>query len=202
MADLDGGTINSRAAAYVEKQHREQRQALFDQHRMQEQRELARRKAELHSFKHQHSAVEERYAARTQQIERGRERARQAIERRHDSLAGRLQRITPAGRARQRDEFERLTTRAEQLHARAYNQYSNSCERLMHNEQKARIGHARELKALHQQHWQYREEHAQRHQQSREQQIESRTQTLRQVAEQQLRQAMKHDRQQTQTHHR
>jgi hypothetical protein len=191
MADPEGGSINSRASAYIDRTHRDQRQALFDQHRMQEQRELARRKGEMQGFRQQQRTIEDRYTARTQQIERGRDRAQQAIQKRHGSVAGRLQGMTKAGRARQQDEFERLATRVEQLHGRAYNQYSNSNLRLQNNEQKARIGHARELKTLHEQHWRYREEHTQRHQQTRDQQVQDRTQTLRQAAEQQLRQAMK-----------
>jgi hypothetical protein len=187
----DGG--QARAAAYIDSQFQEQQRGLILEHRRQEQRLLAFHKGQLESFARNRETAEARYAQRLQRIERGYNRAAAAVENRHNSIGGRLERLTKAGREKQEATREALEERRAKLDRMAAVNFRALGERQFAAEQRDRISRAHEMKLFRQDHQDARQEHAQRHAVNRPRQVEERAQTMKRAeAEQALRQGIQH----------
>jgi hypothetical protein len=199
MVEIQGGDARTRAAASVDREHREQHQALIYYHRHEEQAHLRQAKRQLGSFDDNQAQAEQRYVQRMRSIEEKRDRIADRLHRQHNSVGGRLQAMTKAGRAKQAVQLDRLDDRAAQLQSRATRQFQALTERQFQVKQSERIWQARHLKLFRAANLDDRQKHMQDHEQKRPWKIEDRVQTLRQVAEQDLKQALRHDREQAQS---
>ncbi len=179
----------ARAALFIDARHHDERENLSLEHRRQEKRELAFHKSQLQGFERNREISEMRYVQRLRSIEEKRDRIADRLHRQHNSIGGRIEGMTKAGRARQAAQLERLDDRAAALQGRAHRQFEAVKERQFHAEQRDRISRAREMKFLRQDHQQARQSHARQHEATRPQKIEERAKTLKRVeAEQALKQ--------------
>jgi hypothetical protein len=189
--------VRTRAAAYIDSQFRSEQHGWMREHQRQEQRMLAFHKSQLQSFANNRETAELRYVQRMQRmqrmqrIERGYQRAAVAVEKRHNSIAGRLERLTKAGRDKQEATREALDERRRKLDRMATANFRALGERQSRAEQAGRIARAREMKLFRQDHVDARRQQERMHQHNRPRQIEERSQTLqRAAAEQALKQGL------------
>ena len=192
--------LHDRAAVFVDGAFRSAQQDLVREHLRQEKRILAFHKGQLESFARNRELAEQRYVQRMQRIERGYQRAALAVDKRHNSLAGRLERLTKAGRVRQQTTLEALEERRAKLERTAGANFRRTSERQSQAEQCDRISRARELKLFRQDHLDARQQHRDHHEATRDIKIEVQVEKLRRAAEQNLRQQMQQLRREQEGH--
>lgn len=188
MAEDAGRT---RAATYIDSEFQDQQRNLTLEHQRQEQRLLASHKGQFESFARNRELSEARYLQRMQRIDRAYDRAAQAVEKRHNSIGGRLERLTKAGRDRQEATRQALEDRRLMVDRKATANFRALTERQFQAEQRDRISRARELKQFHQEHSDNRQQHARRHAETRDSRIDDRARTIQRAqAELSLRQEL------------
>jgi hypothetical protein len=189
--DSGGGGMAGRAMHDIDRQFQEAQHFQLLEHQRQERRLLAYHRGRLESFADNRATAEQRYIQRMRSIEERRDRIADRMHAQHNSLGGRLARLTKAGRERQAGELERLNERATQLQGRATRNFNALTERQFQAEQRDRISRAHEIKLFRQDNLDARQAQAKAHAQNRPRQIEERAQTLKRTeAEQALRQGL------------
>ena len=182
--------LRSQAAAYVDREFRRAHADLFREQRRQERRELAYHKGQLQSFARNREDAEARHAARIRSLDEQEKRAAALLERQQRSLKGRLQALTKAGRATQRERREAIAEDFERSRMREHRSLEGLKERQFQAEMADRIARARQMKFFRLDNHELRQHHLKQHQATREQKIESRVQAVRHTAEQSLKQEL------------
>lgn len=117
------------ATAYVDAQHHRAHGQMKASHQRWERHELNHHMARINSIRQNEAIINARYVARSQTIENKKANMAWIIDRQHKSVAGRLDRMMPGGRARQAATWERLQERADQLQIRTARQHQAQIER-------------------------------------------------------------------------
>lgn len=179
--------MRARAAALVDGTFRRNYQDSFREHLRQEQRQLAWHKDMLGSHARNREIAEARYVERMKRIERGYERAAEAVHKRHNSFAGRMERLTRAGRDRQEATRQALEDRRLTLERRETAQFNALRERQFKAEQQERIDIAQHMRFFRAEHLDERRVQRTHFEVSRDYLIDQRVNQMRQVQEQRLR---------------
>ncbi len=190
--------LQARAAQHVDAEFARAQQNFFREHLRQEKVQLSYYKSRLSGHDDNRRVAENRYVARISQIDAREQRAAIAMHKRHNSIRGKLDALTRAGRDRQADEREALQQRGHDLRAQATRNFNALQERQFEAKQADRIFAARSIKLFRVDHLDARQQQATIHHQTRDIKIEVRQQHMRDAAEQALRQQMRELHQQTQ----
>ena len=182
----------SRAAAYVDAEHQRAHDALKASNKKWERHQLNDELGRINSIKQNRAVIDARYLARMQTIQNKKANVALIIQRRHDSLAGRLERLTPKGRARQADTWRRLDERAETLELRAGQKHQRQVEQHHGHVQAARVSAARNVNGLRGQNRDALQDHQRQHIEHRPNKIHTRMRELEQAKIVQLRPELKH----------
>ena len=182
----------SQAAAHVDAQHHRAHTALKASHAKWERHELNHQLGQVNSVKENRATIDARYVQRIQTIQNKKANMARIIDRQHKSFAGRLEALTPKGRARQADTWRRLDARAQNLEWRAGRRHQEKLEQHHGHVQAARITAARSVKGLRGQNRDALHEHKQQHLERRPNKIHARMREMEQAKIVQLRPELKH----------
>jgi hypothetical protein len=186
----------SRAAEYVDADHRRHHDALKASHKKWERNELNHELGRINSIKQNRDEIDARYVQRVKTIQSRKESVALTIQRRHTSIAGRLEALTPKGRARQAETWRRLDERAENLELRAGKKHQMQLAQHDRHVQTARISAARTINGSRGQNRDALQEHHQKHIERRPDKIHACRRELQQEKLAELRSEMKHEWQQ------
>jgi hypothetical protein len=183
----------SRAAEYVDAAHHRAHAGLKASHAKWERHELNHQLGRINSIKENRATIDARYVQRVQTIQNKKANMAVIIDRQHKSLGGRLEALTPKGRARQAETWRRLDERAGYLEWRAGIRHQQKLEQHHGHVQEARMTAARSVKGLRGQHRDDLHTHKQQHLERRPNKIHTRMREMEQAKIVQLRPALKHE---------
>jgi hypothetical protein len=186
----------SRATEHVDAEHRRAHDALKTSHKKWERNELNHELGRINSIKQNRDGIDDRYVQRIKTIQSRKDSVALTIQRRHNSIAGRLEALTPKGRARQAETWRRLDERAETLELRAGKKHQTQLEQHDRHVQMARISAARNINGSRGQNRDALQEHYLKHIERRPDKIHARRREMEQEKLAQLRPELKHEWQQ------
>ena len=193
--------LRSRAAQHIDAEFVRAQQNFHREHLRQEKAQLSHYKSRLYDHDANRKLAESRYVARLNQIHAREERASIAMHKRHTSFQGKMAAMTKAGRERQADEREALQQRGHDLRAHATRNFNALQERQFQAKQDERIHSAQMMKMFRADHHEARQQQAKVHHQARDIKVEVRQQTMKDAAEQALRQQLRELNEQKQDGH-
>lgn len=192
----------ARAAEYVDAAHHRAHAGLKASHAKWERHELNHQLGRINSIGQNRTVIDARYVARMQTIQNKKANMARIIDRQHKSIGGRLERLTPGGRARQAATWQRLEDRAFTLELRAGRKHYMQLEQWSGHVQAARLTAARDMKGMRGQNRDALHDHKRQHIEHRPNKIHARMREMEQAKVVQLRPELKHQFTQTAQHKR
>jgi hypothetical protein len=194
------------ARAHVDGEFRRTQADLLAEHRRQEQRHLAALKASfVYNRSRDREAASNRYNTRMHIIDERAERMALTLRDEHNSMRGRLQALTKAGRSQQEWQREALRVRAGNLRVKVIDRFLDRKVELRERREADRKEIIREMRDMRQQHRDERLHRALLHDLNRDDRIQAYAQQIReqraeQARQQQLERTKGEERQRTRAH--
>lgn len=177
MADLQADGVRARAAAHVDQTHRAAR-ASQDRHHSEEAARLnGIREVEVRSFAANRDEAIDRHREAVRGIDAAEEHAFRQLHARQNSLRGRVSGLFK-GRGHHERQREELAERFEARRMAQHRDLARLQERQHEAEQKARLRHAAEHKAMQERQQRERDEVAKRQEVNREREIGARAEAI------------------------